>query len=144
MERIILFFGLIGIQAFGFSQMPKTTGILLGPDSFQFCGGWIELWGTSEFSSEIQLHIKLSPPAGKNWKIWNAHAIVEHPDKPDHLLDLSKVETFDTKNEKGNVAHWTVPLEGLDPRKGLKVAFRPFEGCETKQEMRGVVLHRSK
>ena len=120
-----------------------SSGILLGPDAFPFCGGYVEIWGTVPYSSIAQLHIKLSPPVGKNWKVWNAHIILEHPDRPDHLLDLSKVDSFDTKEEKGNVLNWNVSLEGMDPSKGLKVAFRPFEGCEGKQEMRGVVLHKS-
>jgi len=122
-----------------------NTKILLGPDGFSFCGGWVEIWAQVEstWSTSASIFVKASPPNGVNWKLWNAHVIVEHQDQKDTPIRFHGAVKLDIEDDDTNVLRLELSVGSLNLDKGLKVALRPFEGCGVKQEIRGIVLTRS-
>lgn len=114
---------------------------LLGPESFPFCQGWVEIWAQIRPHQDPLLHLKLSPPNGAKWHVWNSHVVVESDAIPGKPLKFDGFKDFDTSDERGNVVRWTVDVpSALLGEKGLKVALRPFTGCAADQAIRGVVL----
>ena len=115
---------------------------LLGPEAFEFCGGWVEIWGEIESSWRGELFVKVTPPAGANFKLWNAHVVAEDPQVPNQPIRFRDHTELSTDKSKTNVI--TLSFDSGKPPRDLKVALQPFEGCQAGQAIRGVVLKRSK
>lgn len=142
-------------SAFGFSLAKKElregieveqTKFLFGQEALTFCGGLVETWIEADIeSSTAKVKVKVTPPSGTNWKLWNAHVIVEDSRFPGEPARFKGPESVDTSKDSTNVMPLTFDLRGLytveDLKKAaFKVAFRPFEGCSQGGEIKGLVL----
>ncbi len=129
----------VGATDFGvFSINPQR--VLLGPEAFPFCGGWVELRVQHQAGEEDRVFLKAAPPPGQSWKIWNAHVVVEDPARAGEPIRFTELEDLDTAGSKTNVVSWKLNARREDVRAGIRVALKPFEGCAPGQETRGVVL----
>ena len=96
--------------------------------------------GRQDSSGETHIFLKLSPAEGTHWRVWNTHIIAEAMNAPGVPLRFVGFKDFDTANERGNVASWPIEGEPQGLATGFKVALRPFDGCDQKQPIKGVVL----
>lgn len=120
--------------------------LLFGPETFPFCGGDVEMWVQLDWRWKLKL--KISPPEGKNWKVTNANIIIENPAVENGLIYLSSDTEIEwpSRNDS-NVGEWylnqfTSDQSDIDAVKkaGIKVALRPFDGCDTEQGTEGRIL----
>lgn len=116
---------------------------VLGPEAFQFCGGWVEVWAQLRTPHDTRLLLKLSPPVNTHWWIRNANVVVEPVDGASDPIRFTEPQEFEARGGgigQGLVTAWTLDSAAPSAERGLKVALRPFEGCTLGQEVRGVVI----
>jgi hypothetical protein len=142
MARLILFLLAVNCHAFAFSVVEEkpheySSKRLYGPEAFEFCGGWVELW-IQDGDYLPQFILKATPPAGE-WGISNGNIIIEDPNIKEQPIRFSDFESFKTKAGEINTHIWTFPRI-KNEKNEFKVALLPFAGCTPDQKTRGVVL----
>lgn len=145
MARIISILLLISSQAFAFSKVvPEQEAIeysskkLFGPEVFEFCDGYVELWIKITRANETKLILKASPPGNTEWGISNGNIIIEDPTKADEPIRFSNLQSFKVKKGSINTHIWNFEVKSWANE--YKVALLPFAGCPVGQKTRGVVL----
>ncbi len=116
---------------------------VLGPEAFQFCGGWVELWAQVRVGHPTRVLVKASPPTGSSWTIRNAHVVVEPADVQAGPIRFSEPLEFQIHDGEGKVTSWPLVSDLIKIEESLKVAVQPFDGCPSDQSTRGVVLRQS-
>lgn len=117
-----------------------SEGVVLGPEVFPFCGGWVEVFAQVRPLEPTRVVVKASPPAGTDWTVRNAHVVVEAGGGSSGPLRFEGVQEVHIHGGEGRVTSWPLVSVPGKVEDGLKVALVPFEGCPSGQALRGVVL----
>ena len=113
---------------------------LYGPEVFEFCGGWVEVW-IKRVQWQNELLLKVSPPDGIVWEVANGHIVIAKENNQDESYKFNSFETMKVQKGQNNTHIWK--FDAGNPSE-FKVALLPFTGCQIDQKAKGVVLKESK